>query len=201
MAKKTETKIDKIEREYIIPLREKCRPVARYRKTPKAVKTIKEFLVRHMKIYDRDLRKIKIDSYLNEYLWGRGIKHPVHKIKVKAIKEGDIVRVELVDYPASLKFKKLRQEKLEKKAGEAGKKKKAEKKAEEKPKVTLKGIPKGHDASEEKTEEDVKEEKEKKASVVEAGKELEKSAAKQMKHRAGGKIREPKHLQRVALQK
>ena len=57
---KQEVKTEKIEREYIIPLREKCRVVPRYKKTPKAIRTIKEFLVKHMKIYDRDLRKIKI---------------------------------------------------------------------------------------------------------------------------------------------
>jgi len=72
--KKVEKKKESIEREYVIPLREKCRNVARYKKTPKAVKTVKEFLVRHMKIRDGDLNKIKIDTYLNEQLWIRGIK-------------------------------------------------------------------------------------------------------------------------------
>ena len=38
MAKKTEPKIEKIEKEYDIQLREKCRPVPRYKKTPKADK-------------------------------------------------------------------------------------------------------------------------------------------------------------------
>ena len=108
---KTETKSDKIEREYVIPLREKVRVVPRYKKTNKAVKTVKEFLARHMKIYDRDLNKIKLDKYLNEALWTRGIRKPPHKIKVKAIKEGDIVRVELAEFSDKLKFKKAREEK------------------------------------------------------------------------------------------
>ena len=186
MAEKNKEPKPTLEREYIVPLRKKWLNTAEYKRVPRAIKSLKQFIARHMKVYDRDLKKVKIDSYLNEFLWGRGIKHPVHKIKVKAIKEGDIVRVELVNYPESLKFKKLRQEKLEKTAGEAGKKKKAEKKAEKKP--------------EEKTEEEVKEEKEKKSSVVEAGKELEKAQAKQMKHLAGKKS-EQKHQQRVALEK
>ena len=39
---KTETKKDvKIEREYVIPLREKCRVVPRYKKANKAIKIIK----------------------------------------------------------------------------------------------------------------------------------------------------------------
>ena len=62
MAKKTEPKTEKIEREYIIPLRARGKAVPRYKKTPKAIKTIKEFLARHMKIKDRDLSKIKIDK-------------------------------------------------------------------------------------------------------------------------------------------
>jgi len=53
------TKTNKIEREYVIPLREKVRVVPRYKKTNKAVKTVKEFLAKHMRIYDRDLKKNK----------------------------------------------------------------------------------------------------------------------------------------------
>jgi len=54
---KENIKSDKVEREYVIPLRESRRPVPRYKKTPKSIKTIKEFIVRHMKIRDRDLKK------------------------------------------------------------------------------------------------------------------------------------------------
>jgi large subunit ribosomal protein L31e len=195
MAKKTETKIEKIEREYIIPIREKIRNVPRYRKTEKAIKSVKEFIARHMKVIDRDLRKVKIDKYLNEILWIRGIKNPIHKIKVKAIKEGDIVRVEAVDYPETIKFKKAREEKIEGKAKEIVEKKKKEKEAAEK-------------KEEPKTEEQVKEEaekkeetEEKKAAVIEAGKEMEKAAAKQMKQEKTPKVKMPKHQRRMALQK
>ena len=152
MPKKTEEKNPTIEREYIIPLREKCRVVPRYKKTPKAVKTIKEFIAKHMKIYDRDLNKIKIDEYLNEYLWFRGIRRPPHKIKVKAIKEGEIVKVELVDYPNKLKFKKLREEKFDKLGEEAAGKKKKEEKEEKEEK-------KEEEKNEEKKEEDETEKK------------------------------------------
>ena len=95
MADKKDKKSDNIEREYVIPLRPKFQHVARYKKTPKAVKTIKEFLVKHMKVYDRDLNKIKLDKYVNELLWIDGIKNPPHKIKVKAVKEGDVFLVDL----------------------------------------------------------------------------------------------------------
>ena len=120
MAKKEEPKEKGIEREFVIPLREKYRHVPRYKKTPKAVKTVKEFIVRHMKIRDRDLRKVKIDSYLNEALWFRGIKNPPLKIKVKATQDvNGTVLVQLVDYSNKLKFKKLRAEKIEQAGYEA----------------------------------------------------------------------------------
>ncbi len=189
----TKKKEENTERIYVIPLRREINKVARYRKTEKAIKAIKEFLARHMKVYDRDLKKIKLDNYLNEYMWGRGIKNPPHKVRVKASKDPEgIVRVELVDYPAKLKFKKARAEKLEETAKEISKKKKEEKKAEEEKKT-----------EEEKKEDEEKktEEKEKKAAVVEAGKELEKAQAKKMKHQIGGKSKQPKHQQRKALQK
>ncbi len=190
MAEKKEIKKIKNEREYIIPLREKIRVVPRYKKTNKAIKTVKEFLVRHMKIRDRDLRKVRLDPYLNEFLWNRGIRNPPHKIKVKAIKEGDIVRAELVDFSKKLAAKKAREEKLEKSSKEIAKKKKEAAKPKEK-EVSEKSESK-------ETEEKKTEEKEKKASVVETGKKREKAAAKQMKHTAKGSEKSPV-VQRKAL--
>jgi len=200
--KKTETKVDKVEREYIIPLRERCRPVPRYRKTPKAIKCVKEFLVKHMKIRDRDLKKIKLDKYLNEFLWARGIKNPPHKVKVKAVKEGDVVKVELVDYTDKLKFKKARQDKAEKAQVDAKDKKKAEAKtvAESAKKESEETKKESEKTLEEKTE-DKKEEKEKKSSVVEAGKERGKAKHKEAKHQTQIKAKQPKHQIRKALEK
>ncbi len=178
MAKKETNTADKIEREYIIPLREKVNKVPRYKRANKAVRTIKEFLARHMKVYDKDLNKIKIDKYLNEVIWSRGIKKPPMKIKIKAIKEGDIVKVELVEMPEKIKFKKLKKEKAETEAKKIAEKKKAEQKPEEKEEIK----------SDE--EEKKKEEGEKKAAVVETGKEIEKAVAKQEKHTT--KVKSPK---------
>ena|SRR3989338_7099503 len=166
-------KSNPLEREYTISLKEKVRSVPRYKKTNKAVRTVKEFLVRHMKIYDGDLNKIKIDKYLNEYLWFRGIRNPPRKVKVKARKEGEFVKVELVDLPEKLKFKKIREEKREAQA-----KKSEKKKPELKPK---------QEKSEDKNQdgiEDKKEETEKKSAVIEAGQEFEKAEAKKLKHTA-----------------
>ena len=187
-----EKKQEKTEQEYTIPLRGKFRHVARYKKTPKAIKSVKEFLARHMKIYDRDLNKIKLEKEVNEFLWARGIKNPPHKIKVKAIKTGDIVKVELVDLPDKLKFKKLREEKQEKEALDIKEKKKS---MMEKAKETMQG------KKEEKTESEKVEEKEKTESVKEAGEKQEKDLAKQQKHMVKEKSKQPKRPVRQAMKK
>ena len=189
-----ETKTEKIEREYIIPLRREWNKVARYRRAEKAITAIRKFLVRHMKIRDRDVKKIKIDKYLNEEIWFRGIKKPPAKIKIKAIKEGDIVRVELVDYSEKAKFKKAREEKVVKEGAEKAKKKKD----------TLKGTSEKTKTEEEtklETEEKQKEQEEKKAAVVEAGQKIAEQQHKQAKHEVSGKQKGPKHQFRQALQK
>jgi len=184
---KTETKSDKIEREYIIPLRVKWQHVARYKRTNKAVKAIKEFLVRHMTIRDRDLNKVRIDKLLNEFMWQRSIQNPPNKVKVKAIKEDGIVRVELVELPVNLKFKKIRLENRDKKAMEIAEKKK----------TIMEKFKESREQKEEEnkvqeTKEEVKEKEEKKAATVEAGKELAKEMAKSEKHET--KAKSPKQV-------
>ena len=185
----TENKTEKLEREYVIPLRNKWKRVPRYKRANKAVKAIKEFLARHMRVINRDLNNVKIDKYLNEEVWFKGIKNPPARIKVKAVKdETGVVRAELFDIPEKLKFKKAREEKREAKAIEKTEKAKPkEEKKEEKP--------------EEKAEEEKKEEaKEKKSAVVEEGQKLEKAEAKKTKHQAK-QSKQPKHQFRKALQK
>jgi len=189
-----EAKQEKIEREYVIPLREQTRKVPRYKKTNKAVKTIKEFLARHMKVRDRDLDKIKLDKYLNEAMWHRGIRNPPHKIKVKAVKEGDIVHAELAEMPVSLKFKKMREEKTNKSAREAVEKKKT---LMEKAKEAMKPGETSTSSDGAKTDESKEKEK---ASAV-ATQQMEKETAKQMKHETKMKPTESKHQRRMALQK
>lgn len=167
-------KDSKLEREYIIPLRKRWSIVPRYKRANKAIRSIKEFLVKHMKIRDGDLDKIKVDKYLNEEIWHRGIRNPPAKIKVKAIKEGDIVRVELVDMPDRIKFKKLRRDKLNEKGKEiASKKKEAKEETKQEPEKT--------------SEEDKKEVKEDIASTVEAGKGIQKVEATKAKHETKAK--------------
>ena len=177
---KTETK--KIEREYVIPLRKAWLKVPSYRRAGRAAKAIKIFIAKHMKVEDRDLRKVKIDGLVNHEMWFHGIRRPLNKIKVKAKKfESGIVRVELVEIPQILKFK------IEKE------KKRQETKIEEKKE-------KVEEKTEEKTEEEKKAVEEKQDAVKEAGMKQAESQAKQMKHEARAK-QGPKHQRRMALQK
>jgi len=184
MTKKTIKPEEKIEREYVIPLRARYKHVSLNKKTPKAIKTVKEFLAKHMQIRDKDLNKIKLDKFVNEYLWARGIKNPPHKIKVKATRENGIVNVSLVEYPTKLKFKKTREEKEKKEALAI-----VEKKKTMMQKMKEGGTTKTKESSTEKSKdenkdgvENKKEESEKKSSVVEAGEKTEKAMAKGAKH-------------------
>ncbi|MCS7132018.1 MAG: 50S ribosomal protein L31e [Hadesarchaea archaeon] len=71
------------ERIYVIPLRD-VRKAPRRRRTPRAVKIVREFLMRHMKA-----EKVKLDGSLNRKLWERGIERTVRKIRVRAVKKDD----------------------------------------------------------------------------------------------------------------
>jgi large subunit ribosomal protein L31e len=187
-AEKAEKKEEKrVEKEFIIPLRRVFKKTVTYKRVPKSIRAIKLFLVRHMKVYERDVNKIKLDKYLNEFIWARGIKHPPSKVKIKAFVDGDFIRAELAELPENLRFKKEKLERREKKGAEAPKKKEAEK-----PEVS-------EEAKEEKAEEK-KQEKEKQAAVIEAGQMMEKATAKQAKHQVK-ESKQPKHQRRMALQK
>lgn len=200
MAKKeTEPKVI-LEREYIIPLRHKWLKVPEYKRANKAVKAIKEFLVRHMKIYDRDLDKIKIDILLNNEIRFRGMRKPPIKIKVKAKKyDNDIVKVELAEIPQIIKYK-IEREKRQKEKAEKKEEKKVEEKKEEKKEELEKKLEeeKKEEEKEEKPEEK-KEKEEKKESVKEAGLKIAKEEHRKMKHEVTGK-KQPK-IHRMALQK
>jgi len=161
-----------LEREYNVPLRKGWLKVPEYKRGNKAIKTLKEFVAKHMKVYDRDLRKIKVDMLVNNEIRFRGMKKPPAKIKIIAKKfDNDIVRVELVNVPAHVKFEQLRKEK---KKAELEKKKKA-KPVEEKPEAP-------QEKKEEKSEEETKDEKEKEKASRDEGLKLAKQAAKEQKH-------------------
>lgn len=110
----------KLERTYTIPLRREYLKVPNYRRTEKASRALREFLVKHMKS-----DTIKVGKFLNEHIWMHGMKNPPHHVKVNAVKvpEG-IVYAELFGKP--LKIGK--EEKAEKKETKAAEEKKTEEK-------------------------------------------------------------------------
>jgi len=79
-----------LERDYNIPLRKSFRSTAKHKKTPRAVRTVKAFLVKHMKT-----EKVLLGMHLNDYLWKHGIKNPPHHVKVHVVKDGDVAKAEL----------------------------------------------------------------------------------------------------------
>ena len=174
------------EREYIINLRREILKVPRYKRTPKAIKGVKIFIAKHMRIPDRDLNKVKLDKYLNEELWFRGIQNPPTRIKVKVKRDGENVLVSLAELPTKLKFKKEREEKAKVKSDKIKKEKKVEAVEEKK---------------EEKSESDVKEEKEKEVAVAEAREKQAEMQAKEQKHMGKIKPAKTERIQRKALQK
>jgi len=102
-----------LEREYVVPLRRKWQAVPEFRRTPKAIKALKEFIAKHMKVEERDLRKVLLDKWLNNEMWHRGIRKPAAKLKVKAKKfEDGTVIVELVDIPEKIKWKMEKETKM-----------------------------------------------------------------------------------------
>ncbi len=184
-----------LERTYIIPLRREWLKVPEYKRANKAVKAIREFLVRHMKVYDRDLRKIRVDILLNNEIRFRGMRKPPTKIKVKAVKyDNGIVRAELAEIPQIIKYKIEREKKKKAEAEKKEEKKPEEKKEELEKKV---GEEKKEEEKEEKPEE-IKEKEEKKEAVREAGFKESKFEAKRAKHIVEGK-KQPR-IRRLAAQ-
>jgi len=96
-----------LERIYTIPLRKEFSRAPNYKRTKRSVRTIREFLQKHMKCDN-----VKLGKYLNLELWKNGRKNPPPRIQVKAIKDKikikdkdvEIVKAELINAP--IEFKK-----------------------------------------------------------------------------------------------
>jgi large subunit ribosomal protein L31e len=174
--KKSKEKKPELVREYVVPLRKAFIKVPEYKKAKKAVKYLKEFLAKHMKVEDRDLKKVKVDKYLNNEIWFRGIRKPLPKVKVIAEKIDGIVYAKLAEVPEAVKFKMAKDKK---------KFKKVDKKAVEKVK---KQEEQEKEIKEERSDkQDKTEEKEKEKASVETKEVAQKSAAKTQKHKTDAK--------------
>ncbi|NIN53158.1 MAG: 50S ribosomal protein L31e [Nitrososphaeria archaeon] len=78
------------ERIYVVPLR-KAREGKGYKRTKRAARYLREFIIRHMKSED-----VKIMEEVNEKIWEQGIRNPPRRIRIKALKnEENQVRVYL----------------------------------------------------------------------------------------------------------
>ena len=84
------------ERIYTIPLgKASVRPPKK--RAPRAIQMIKAFVTKHMKLEMKveeeeereELPKLLISKEVNEKVWGRGIKKPPKKIRVRAAKDKD----------------------------------------------------------------------------------------------------------------
>lgn len=172
-----------LERIYNIPLRKEFEKVPRYKKAARAIRAIKKFLAKHMKVEERDEKKVKIGKWLNHEIWKRGIRKPPHHIKVKAVKDDSgIVNVELFELPLEA-IKEIEKEK--KKTGEKAEEenKKAEEEKEKKKKEKL---------EEKKLEEEARREIKGEAAVEEKEKLEERKVFMKEKPRAEHELMKPK---------
>jgi large subunit ribosomal protein L31e len=150
------------ERQYTIPLRRQIMKVPAYRRSGRAVKAIKQFIAKHMKVADRDVDKVKLDVDFNNEVWLRGKTNPPTKVTVKATKQGDLVHVTFVEMPARVKFNKEKNARFHRGAD--------------------KQSPVAEVSKPELSNSEKKEEKEKEAAVAESAQKEAKADAKAKKH-------------------
>ena len=84
-----------IENIFTIPFYPQLNKTAPYKRTPRAIRMLKQYIVKHTKA-----DAVVITNDLNEFMWKRGIQKPPRKIKVRAIvetiDEEKIATVELI---------------------------------------------------------------------------------------------------------
>lgn len=85
------------ERFYTIPLG-KAWIVPPNKRAPKAIRIIRDFIRRHMKLEakvegeeedETEIKRVIISNEVNEKIWSRGIENPPRKIRVRAAKDKD----------------------------------------------------------------------------------------------------------------
>ncbi len=73
-----------VKRDYIIPLRREFLKVPRYQRSKKAIKAVRKFIMKHMKVND-----VRILKELNEEILRNGRKNPPSKVSVTVVKVGE----------------------------------------------------------------------------------------------------------------
>ena len=180
-----------LERIYVIPLQKIKHYTSASRLAPRAIKEIKRFLVRHMKVEEND---IWIDNSVNENIWSRSKYKIPNRVRVRAIKFDDgVVEVSLPE----LELKESRREEIkavketkkpilkkeeEKPAEEGEEEKEKEVKEEEKTEDEGKGETKEEKKKEEETAvEEKKRDKQESKSKTEKAKEKNKEKSVEQK--------------------
>ncbi len=84
-----------VERIYNVPLGH-VKDIPRTKRAPYAIKQIRDFVVRHMKVDEED-EELYIAPAVNEAVWARGIQKPPSHIRIRVIRyeEEDLVEVSL----------------------------------------------------------------------------------------------------------
>ena len=192
---------EELERIFIIPL--KKTGLKSSKAAPTAVKRVKKYLTRHMKVETKD---IWIDDSLNNALWSQGKYKASGKIRVKAVKFDDGV---VEAYLPELEFKKSRRELLkEEKEKKEPILRKEEVEAEEEAggaedydiaptadgevKIKKKKAPKKKEPSKEKKEPKKKKSKEEKPKTTKKKSATKKAAKKETKPKITKKSSKPK---------
>ena len=96
---------------YTIPLRNNWLNTPRWRRSKRASKYVKTFLLKHTKA-----EEIKISRWINEAIWSNGGKNPPGKIRVKVTEDEEGVwRADLVELSERVKRLTKQKEEIEKK--------------------------------------------------------------------------------------
>lgn len=117
----------KLERIYTIPLR-KAFDYLRTRRTERAVKLVREFAAKHMKV---ELENVRISEGVNSLLWRDSIEKPPRRLKVRVVREGEMARIWIIGEEEAVKKaaenakKALEAKAAEKKAAKPAEKKEA----------------------------------------------------------------------------
>lgn len=108
------------EKTYIVPLRKEYLKAPNWNRTKKAVKALREFLLKHLKG-----KTVSIGKNLNDELWKKGLKNPPHHVSVHAIKDKDgLIKAELTGFPLEIKKQEKKTKKKEESKDETKPKKK-----------------------------------------------------------------------------
>ena len=82
-----------VERIYNVPLGH-VKNIPRTKRAPYAMKQIRNFVVRHMKV-DEEEEELYIAPAVNEAVWARGIQKPPSNLRIRVIRHEDEDLVEV----------------------------------------------------------------------------------------------------------